>query len=618
MTIQKKLYMIMALSVISIFLNIYIVNYMLSKSKNLNTSKSYIYKIDSNMKMLIKDSIDFLEYKKESYNQDFQNQVALLTQQINSFKHALDENDIETKSIEEISKSLALYSMKFEDVVEIQKIIGYTSKDGILKKLYTSVRKAELFAKRMQDQDVYSMVLTLRNLEKSFLITHNKKYIKKFKRTYNALIYYIKGNIKENEKVIADLNEYRHNFLALTKAIQKKGVNSQKGLLGEMNAIIATDNKLLKSMLKEYTPIIEAKIGNLQRLSLVVQLSFGVLIVILLILVNRSIVTPIKHLIKAGKELTDGDGDLTKRLTSNSNDEISEANHHINNFIQKVQTVLSGIIETSSNNSNISKTLEDAAQDVGERSDSQNSELNDVVQESNVMRNDLREAIIEAEHGKENLEKSSMTLEETKEDILVLVSRVQDSSQLQVELADSLSQLSSDAEEVKNVLTVISDIAEQTNLLALNAAIEAARAGEHGRGFAVVADEVRKLAERTQKSLSEINATINVIVQAIIDSSSEMNKSSSQIEELASISMNVGEKINATVEIMNESTRMSENILDGYRQNAQKTDNIISKIHHISEISNENKESVDEVAKASAHLHQLTDELGVRLNEFKV
>jgi len=178
MTIRKKLYLIMFLSVVSIFLNIYIVNYMLSESKKLNTTKSYIYKIDSNMKMLTKDSVDFLEYKHESYNQDFQKQVALLTKEINSFENSLVANNIETKSIEKITQNLMLYSKKFTDVVEIQKTIGYTAKDGITKDLHASVRKAELFAKRMQDQDVYSMVLTLRKFEKSFLITHDKKILK--------------------------------------------------------------------------------------------------------------------------------------------------------------------------------------------------------------------------------------------------------------------------------------------------------------------------------------------------------------------------------------------------------------------------------------------------------
>ena len=200
------------------------------------------------------------------------------------------------------------------------------------------------------------------------------------------------------------------------------------------------------------------------------------------------------------------------------------------------------------------------------------------------------------------------------EDILLklqnLVEQISDSN-------SSIGGLNDQTNEITSIVDLIKDIAEQTNLLALNAAIEAARAGEHGRGFAVVADEVRKLAERTQKSLVEINATINVIVQSIMDASTQMTENSEGIQALATTATDVESKINESVSIVSLAVTANDKTVNNFELTGKNVEDIALKVSQINDISATNARSVEEIAAAAEHLNSMTEELNSKLEIFR-
>ncbi len=365
------------------------------------------------------------------------------------------------------------------------------------------------------------------------------------------------------------------------------------------------------------------QIVNESKSALIEQLGFMMAVnmmifVFLLYLMHKLVKKRLTSLIGITKNLASGEADLTKRLPVENHDELSRTNTWLNSFIERIQHTLQETKHSSTHNRSVTDTFAQIASLI-KGSIGKSAQIIDTLHDrSNDIHDRVEESLEVAETTKASVEETKNNLTKTREILYNLIHQVENSAQREQELSDRLNHLSSEANQAKEVLSVIRDIADQTNLLALNAAIEAARAGEHGRGFAVVADEVRQLAEKTQASLAQINATINVIVQAITDASREMNQNSADTQQLIDLSSDAESYMQASYGRMEETAEAISQTTQASYEISGKVETMLAQIRDIHRLGQNN---VDEVKKMEETLRDLTEtsqQLDNKLSAFRV
>ena len=331
----------------------------------------------------------------------------------------------------------------------------------------------------------------------------------------------------------------------------------------------------------------------------------------------KEIFTPLDALKTKIADLVSGDKDLTKRLSHKDGNEFGDAANEVNNFIATIQETVNIVKTLGHKNSEIAEEIERASHVIRKSTQQEQTIVIDTSSKSADTQELLNDSIAAVQTTQENIEIASNGLNTARNSLQDLSSEVSSFVEIENELTQELLGLKNDAGQVKDVLNVIKDIAEQTNLLALNAAIEAARAGEHGRGFAVVADEVRKLAERTQKSLTEIDMSVSTIVQSINDVSDKMHQNATNIEKLTKISDDVEEKIANTANAMEESNTVAIASKENSLKMAENIKNIIKNIDGIEALSTANGTSALSIESDLERLVAIAVSLESTIDEFK-
>ncbi|MDD2828758.1 MAG: methyl-accepting chemotaxis protein [Sulfuricurvum sp.] len=351
-------------------------------------------------------------------------------------------------------------------------------------------------------------------------------------------------------------------------------------------------------------------------------LLLGTILTAILIAINyisgTSILRPIEELDRVSSDLAHGNGDLTKRLPiRNANDEIGVASKYLNSFIDKIQNTINDTKNITSSAVGSTSSLNAAAENLSVQSEKTNTIAQNTNATAAEIGTTLEQSVQMAQESLKNSQSTEQELGHVREIANAITTEIHNTTQMSNELAERFAQLSSDAASVSGVLSIISDIADQTNLLALNAAIEAARAGEHGRGFAVVADEVRKLAERTQKSLTEINSTISIVIQSISDSSDMMSANGKNIERLADRSEEIDLKINSASQVLRANVNASRQSAQEAEAMANKIKEIIAKVSTMSELSQHNQEDIRKISSIASELYTAATNLNAQLGQFK-
>ena len=559
---------------------------------------------------------DFMARNDLKYVPRFDSSIRHTEEILVELKTIAQDYDLKLPELDQLHTTFAEYQASFHAVVKATEKVGLDHESGLQGELREAVHNIEAELKALSADAVMVTMLQLRRAEKDFILRGDMKYPGKF----SQLIKLLKQQLAQqgvDQTVITYADTYQTKFTAYVAGRQLLGLDSDSGLRLEMREKIQSTESLLTSTVDKVSDQLAASISRARILAITVFLLVLVITALSTYLIGRSIFRPINRIQQDIHNIHETH-DLNLRVSLSGNDEVAQMANSLNEMLKGFQQVIFQVNEAVGSMNQTTGLLSSSSARTASDIERQRTETDSVATAVTEMVSTVEEIARNTELMADNARNTHSDAMNGQGQVHQAIDMIRNLSDQLEGSVSSVAELSEQSQTIGQVLGVIQDIAEQTNLLALNAAIEAARAGEQGRGFAVVADEVRALAGRTQDATQEIAEIIaslqsktSDIVQLIHESRNQGLESREQASRVEQILMSITRDV---TDISDRATQVAAAI----EEQSSVANEVGQNIVIIRDITEDTSEAVKRNSEASEEISQQASQLQYVVSAFRV